>query len=54
MVINCNIMKKIEEQLQKELNSINNKEKKFPKGELRCAKNKSRYKWFVKKQKGTS
>lgn len=54
MVINCNIMKKIEEQLQKELNSINNKEKKFPKGELRCAKNKNRYKWFVKKQKGTS
>ena len=47
-------MKKIEEQLQKELKNINNKEKKFPKGELRCAKNKSRYKWFVKKQTGTS
>ena len=42
MVINCNIMKKIEEQLQKELNSINNKEKKFTKGEQKCAKNKSR------------
>lgn len=28
-------------------------EKKFPKGELRCAKNESRYKWFVKNQEET-
>lgn len=41
------------EQLLKELDKICSLEKKFPKGELRCAKNESRYKWFVKNQEET-
>lgn len=44
---------KKKEQLLKELDKICSMEKKFPKGELRCAKNERRYKWFVKNQEET-
>ena len=53
MVINCNSMRWKKEQLQKELDKIYSMEKRFPKGELRCSKNNSRYKWYVKNQAET-
>ena len=53
MVINCNSMRWEKEQLRKELDKIYSMENRFPKGELRCSKNNSRYKWYVKNQAGT-
>lgn len=53
MDINCNAIKRKKEQIVKELEKINNLEKKFPQGELFCAKNGSRYKWYLKNQQGT-
>lgn len=53
MDINCATIRRKKEQICKELDKIHSLEKRFPKGELRCSKNNSRYKWFIKKQSGT-
>lgn len=54
MDIKYSDMKRKKEQLSKELDKICSLKKKFPNGELLCAKNNNHYKWYVKEQKGTS
>lgn len=49
----CNKMKRQIEKIEKVLEKINGLEKKFPKGELLCAKNSKHYKWYLKNQEGT-
>ncbi|MGN0168972.1 MAG: ATPase [Acetatifactor sp.] len=53
MDIKCNDMKRKKEQISKELDKVYSLEKKFPNGELLCAKNSNHYKWYVKEQEGT-
>ena len=53
MNIKCDDLRKEVEQINKELEQIYCMEKKFPKGELLCAKNNKHYKWYVKNQEGT-
>ena len=50
MDIRCDDMRRKMEQIKAELEKIYCLEEKFPKGELMCSKNNSRYKWFVKDQ----
>lgn len=54
MDIYCKDIRRKKEQIRKELEKISCLEKKFPRGELRCSKNDSRYKWYIKDQEGTS
>lgn len=54
MSIICDNVKKRKEEIARELAKIDSCEKKYPKGELLCAKNNSRYKWYLKEQGQTS
>lgn len=54
MNIGCDAVKKRKEELEEEIKKISSCEKKYPKGELICAKNDSRYKWYLKEANQTS
>lgn len=49
-MITCEEVKKEIASAERELKQICNIEKGFPKGEIQCAKNQARYKWFVKNE----
>ena len=49
----CDKMRQRIDEITRELDTINNLEKKFPKGELLCAKNGKHYKKYLKNQEGT-
>lgn len=49
----CDKLRQRIDEITRELDTINNLEKKFPKGELLCAKNGKHYKKYLKNQKGT-
>ena len=54
MNIGYNVVKSRKEAIRRELAKIRDCEKKYPKGELLCAKNNNRYKWYLKEQDKTS
>ncbi|MBQ1172021.1 MAG: ATPase [Lachnospiraceae bacterium] len=54
MSIGYNDVKERKEEIERELTKIYGFEKKYPKGELLCARNDSRYKWYLKEQGKTS
>ena len=54
MSIGYNDVKERKEEIERELAKIYGFEKKYPKGELLCARNDSRYKWYLKEQGKTS
>lgn len=54
MSIECYDVKKRQEEITRELAKICSYEKRYPKGELLCAKNSSRYKWYLKEEGQTS
>lgn len=53
MNMNCDDMRREIEKMSKKLEKIYSMEKKFPQGELLCAKNRKHYKWYVKNEEGT-
>lgn len=50
MNIGYDAVKKRKEEIESELAKIRGYEKKYPEGELLCAKNSSRYKWYLKEE----
>ena len=54
MSIDYDAVKKRKEEVESELEKISTYEKKCPRGELLCAKNSSRYKWYLKEENQTS
>lgn len=54
MNISCNDIRRKIEQINKELEQINNLDKKFPKGNLMCSKNGNCYKWHIRDAGRTS
>ncbi|MGN0432084.1 MAG: ATPase [Lachnospiraceae bacterium] len=54
MSLGYDAVKRRKEEIGRELAKIYDCEKKYPKGELLCAKNNNRYKWYLKEQDKTS